>query len=243
MTKRFLIGEKKLDYYGDLLIKADLGLHSQIQKEVESILPKGGKILDFGAGEGALSIRLHEAGYKITSVDMDEKNFKIKNNDINFIKVNFNHEQEVNDFIKLHKESYDLVLGIEVIEHIENPWEYIRILRKLTKREGYILITTPNISSWLSRIKFLITGRLHSFSDADVISSGHITPVHESLIQLIFEREKINLVKKAPAGTLPIIWISKNIKLMLSNILSIMLRPFVQGMYDGYCILAIGKKK
>ena len=51
------IGKKKLSHI-KVYLSADEGLHEKIAEEILHRVPKGGIILDLGAGEGALSERL-----------------------------------------------------------------------------------------------------------------------------------------------------------------------------------------
>jgi len=113
-----LFGKKKLQYYKGILIKADLNLHEQIAEQLINLKPPTPKIrvLDLGAGEGALSQRLFDLGYSIVAVDQNQSDFKC--NEIPFLKVDFNHEDEVRELREQQKESFDIVLGVEVIEHL-----------------------------------------------------------------------------------------------------------------------------
>ncbi len=233
-------GEKPLQYYKGLLIKADLGLHDQIADEIRKKIPEGGEILDFGAGEGALSERLYDMGYKITSADKDVENFKSKN--CKFLPINFDHPDEVDIFVKDNANKFDVVLGIEVIEHVQDQWKYVRQLINMAKPGGMILITTPNTSSWISRITFLLSGRFHQFSDAD-LSYGHINPISPWEMDLIMKNTGAESVDIRSAGTLPPIYITRSPKLLLMNVFALLLRPFSSGFLDGWCIMAIAYKQ
>lgn len=232
------LNEKKAEYYNGIKIKADLGLHEQIANKILKLIPKGARILDFGAGEGALSQRLNDLGYYVISADIDEINFKAQTD---FIKVNFNNDNEVKSFIDKHCNSFDLVLGIEVIEHLENPWHYIKDLKMLVKAGGYILVTTPNITSWFSRLIFLKTGRFHQFQDSDRVY-GHINPISADELELICEMNQLDKVTIEPAGTLPRIWIKKSILATLKNIFGYIASFGMKGIYDGWCIMGIFQK-
>lgn len=121
---------KPLTYYKGMRMKADLGEHEQIAEIIEVYFPKDARILDFGCGEGALSQRLKDKGYDVYSVDADKESFKA---DTPFECLDFNDKFAVEKFYERHTDEFDLVLGVEVIEHLENPWEYVRNLKALTK--------------------------------------------------------------------------------------------------------------
>lgn len=232
-------GKKTPEFYKSLLIKADLGLHEQIAESIGKKMPKGSKILDFGAGEGALSERLFDLGYKVTAADKDAENFKSKS--CEFYPINFDKPKEVDAFTLKHENQFDVVLGIEVIEHVQDQWKYARQLMAMAKPGGIILITTPNTTSWLSRMIFLFTGRFHQFSDSD-LSYGHINPVSPWELDLMMKEAGAQNVEILSAGTLPAIYITRSPKLLLLNLFSLLLRPFSSGVLDGWCVMAIAKK-
>lgn len=236
---KIFFGVKSSQFYKKLLIKADLGLHEQIAEVVSKKASSGGSILDFGAGEGALSERLFDMGYKVTAADKDAGNFKSKNCD--FFPINFDKPDEVDDFIQEHAGLFDVVLGVEVIEHVQDQWKYVRQLMTMVKPGGVVLITTPNTTSWLSRVIFLLTGRFHQFADAD-LSYGHINPISPWEMELIMRGVGATSIEIRSAGTLPPVYITRSLKLLLINMFALLLRPFSSGMLDGWCIMAIAQK-
>lgn len=235
---KIFIGRKKLDYYKGLLIKADLCLHQQIANTIKKEIVTG-YILDFGAGEGALSARLSDLGYEIISVDRDEGSFKYKQ--AKFVCIDFDDPDEITHFVAEHENVFDAVLGVEVIEHVQDQWQYIRQLLKMVKPGGMILITTPNITSWLSRLIFFFTGRFHQFSDSD-LSYGHINPISPWELSLILHEVGAIDICISPAGTLPPLYLTGFNKTSLMSFLLLPIRPFMRGIIDGWCVMATARK-
>jgi SAM-dependent methyltransferase len=239
--KRFIhIGSKKLDYYKGLLIRADLGLHDQIAETLVKLLPAGARILDMGAGQGALSLRLKDLGFSVTAVDVNKEDFSASESDIEYIQLNFNDKSSVDAFISSHQNMFDAVCGVEVIEHVENPWEYVRNLTSLVKEGGVVLVTTPNTTSWLSRFMFFWKGQCLSFDEGGLVY-GHINPVSAWELHVIMERIGLKNVTVSPAGTLPPVY-AISLKYTILSLLMLLFRPLQKGLIDGWCVIATGQK-
>ena len=231
---------KKPSHYKGILEHADPGLHDHVISVIKNSVCENAVILDMGAGEGAMSQRMFDAGYKVIALDIDEENFKAQGPE--FHQMNFNDRDRVNQFAEKYNEYFDVVLGMEVIEHLENPWAYIRLLKKMAKQGGKIIVTTPNTASWLSRFYFLFTGEFSSFNDQTADGYGHVSPISPWELELIFKREGLKNSRIMKGGSLPAIWITKNILVLVSVALSPIFRPFMKGYSKGWCIIAVGEK-
>lgn len=146
---------------------ADQRIHQKIISFLKLESTRG-TILDIGAGTGALSQKLQEEGFEVTACDLNPDNFIPKN--IVCKTANLNVAFPFQDA------SFDYVIAAEVIEHLENPWFFIRELYRITKPGGIAIISTPNLHNWYVRLLFLLSSKLYNFlSSYEKI--GHITPV------------------------------------------------------------------
>lgn len=237
---KILFENKNLEYYSGLLIRADKGLHDQIAEIIKLKVEKGAKILDMGAGQGALSARLCDLGYAVTAADINDDDYGLIGRDIKFDHVNFDDQKDLESFISQHESQFDVVCGVEVIEHVENAWAYVRGLNKLVKPSGFVLITTPNITSWLSRLIFLRQGQFLCFKEEN-LSYGHINPISRFELELIMDRSGLKEIEIFSAGTLPPLYFT-SFKMIIFSLIALILRPFQSGILDGWCIIAIGRK-
>jgi 2-polyprenyl-3-methyl-5-hydroxy-6-metoxy-1,4-benzoquinol methylase len=60
----------------------------------------------------------------------------------------------------------DVVTAVETIEHLENPWAFMRALVDLARPGGWVVVTTPNQLSALSLATLAIKRRFSAFQDA-----------------------------------------------------------------------------
>jgi len=131
-----------------------------------------GLLLDAGAGNGALSLELHKLGFKVIAADINN-NFKAREveNSIEFILCDFDKVFPFKDH------TFDYVVAVEVIEHLENPWHFLREINRVLKKEGKLYLTTPNVHSLHQRIYFLFSKPFYFFSDEDFMKNKHLTPM------------------------------------------------------------------
>jgi SAM-dependent methyltransferase len=59
----------------------------------------------------------------------------------------------------------DLVVSLETIEHVENPWAFMRGLARIAKPGAWLAVTTPNQLSWLSLATLIVRHRFSAFPD------------------------------------------------------------------------------
>jgi 2-polyprenyl-3-methyl-5-hydroxy-6-metoxy-1,4-benzoquinol methylase len=108
------------------------------------------KIIEVGCGLGYLTYALISDGYNAVGMDISQNavNEAIKNFGKHYICAN------VMEYAVQHKESYDIVILTEVIEHIEEPVAFLKSLMSLLNKsnESQIILTTPNKTIYSANI-------------------------------------------------------------------------------------------
>ena len=202
---------KKDEFYNGIRICADYKLHEQAFEFFKKFVSPGSTVLDIGAGQGAFSKRLNDDNYKVKALDFDEENWKPK--EIPFLKLDINKGvyNSVNEI-------FDAAVCLEVIEHVENPWELLRDIRKVVKPGGKLILSTPNITSFWSRIYFLRSGYYHQFMPYD-LEYGHISPITYHEIRIIAKNTGWKMLDIRDGGYLPIFDFSEmKPPLLISNL-------------------------
>lgn len=118
------------------------------------------KILDVGAGHGAFTKRLHDCDYDISACDLFPENFR-------FDKIKC-EKVDVTQGFPYPDDTFDLIIAIEVSEHITDHEVFFSELSRILKPNGQIYLSTPNISSLKSRVRFLLRGFHYSFGPLDL---------------------------------------------------------------------------
>ncbi|MGB2600097.1 MAG: class I SAM-dependent methyltransferase [Candidatus Omnitrophota bacterium] len=154
-----------------------------------------GKSLDAPSGEGAFSLKLKEAGYKVWAADLNQEKFKAE--DITFAKVDLNKELPYEDAF------FDLAVCIEGIEHLENPHYLIREFNRTLNKGGVLIITTPNTLNVYSRLRYLLFGspdrhhsEIESFKGSLYqVLRRHINPIGFPEMKYVLENNGFKIEK------------------------------------------------
>ena len=152
------------------------------------------KVLDIGCGGGLISELLSKKKANVTGIDENIYNIKQAKNHakISSLKINYLNKS-LNSFNKKNKQKYDLILCLEVLEHVENVEESLEIISKLLKTNGTLILSTIN-----RNLKSLIFAKMFGEYILNWIPIGthqykkFLKP--EEIIQ-IFKLKKINFKK------------------------------------------------
>ena len=151
------------------------GLHDYLLTNVfPKFLERCERVVDLGAGSGALAFRLQALGLEVLAVDSHPERFKAP---VRFINLNLD---ETDFASQLSPGSYDLVVSVEVIEHLENPIGFLRNVRRLLRSGGLAILTTPNVDSVPARLKFFLRGKVRLMDEASDLT--HISPIFWDLL-------------------------------------------------------------
>jgi 2-polyprenyl-3-methyl-5-hydroxy-6-metoxy-1,4-benzoquinol methylase len=138
----------------------------------------GTRAVDLGAGPGAICERLDSLGCEIVAVDRDPSIYQGKHT---FVAQDLNRP----DFAShIGVASFDLVVAVEVIEHVESPINFLRNIAQLLATDGVAVVTTPNVDSLPARLKFLLTGKIRIMDE--VSDPTHVSPIFSDLLRRQF---------------------------------------------------------
>lgn len=229
--------QKGPHYYGNLRAKTDTNLHEQLEAMVTRWVPlqpaRRPRVLDLGCGEGALAQRLHDLGYEVIALDLVADEFRASGPE--FLAADLNDAAVVDRLVERFAGTVDLILVVEVIEHLRSPWAFLAACRRLASPQTHLLVTTPNVASWWSRFWFLRTGEFWGFNPESWTDPGHIHAVTHVEMQGLLRETGFVCQETLPAGCLPILW-AYNWKRLLISLCMLPLRPLLRGPKDGWVL-------
>jgi 2-polyprenyl-3-methyl-5-hydroxy-6-metoxy-1,4-benzoquinol methylase len=145
--------------------------HVAIYHTVEDILRDAwrGRLLDVPAGEGALAKRLLELGFDVACCDLYPQIFKLDGVE--------NRLGNLDGTLPYDDGSFDHIVCVEGLEHIENPANAIREFSRLLRSGGDLIVSVPNIMNVEERLKWLFSGYTSHFKPLSIEARESIANV------------------------------------------------------------------
>ena len=100
-------------------------------------------ILDIGCGGGLLSEPMTRLGANVTGIDASSKNINIAKLHAKKNKLKINYLCSSPEKLKIQKK-FDVILNMEIVEHVEDIDFFINSCSKLLKKNGLMFVATLN---------------------------------------------------------------------------------------------------
>ena len=115
---------------------------------------KGLKLLDIGCGGGLMSEPMCRLGAEVTGIDASSKNIKVAHlhSKQNNLKINYINASPEN---MKENDKFDIILNLEIVEHVEDVDLYFKSCAKLLKKNGLMFTATLN-RTFVSFVKAII---------------------------------------------------------------------------------------
>ncbi|MBL8557012.1 MAG: bifunctional 2-polyprenyl-6-hydroxyphenol methylase/3-demethylubiquinol 3-O-methyltransferase UbiG [Phenylobacterium sp.] len=106
---------------------------------------EGLRLLDIGCGGGLLSEPMSRLGFQVTGVDASEKNIATASTHAAGQGLAIDYRAATAEALLAAGEPpFDVILNMEVIEHVADPGEYLRDCARLLKPGGLMIVATLN---------------------------------------------------------------------------------------------------
>ena len=100
-------------------------------------------ILDIGCGGGLLSEPMTRLGANVTGIDASSKNINIAKLHARKNKLSINYLCSSPEKMKV-KKKFDVILNMEIVEHVEDVQFFLESCSKLLKKNGLMFVATIN---------------------------------------------------------------------------------------------------
>ncbi|MBK7705010.1 MAG: class I SAM-dependent methyltransferase [Acidobacteria bacterium] len=188
--------------------------HEAIHQTVENLLANRtrGVLLDVPTGEGALAKRLISIGYDVKCADLYPAIFRLDGA--------IAEQADLDSRLPYADDSFDFVVCVEGLEHVENPANAIREFSRILKSGATLIVSVPNIMNVEERLRWLFSGYTSHFKPLSkqalaAISEEfgempeialHINPIGYSEVRYLLEKSGFALKRVVPDARKKNIW-------------------------------------
>lgn len=122
------------------------------------ITPGNNRILDVGCGEGLLGKNLKQQGLasEVVGIEILPDVAKVAETRLDRV-ICWDIEMRMGR-LELDQESFDYIICGDVLEHLRDPWEVVKVLVALLKDDGFLIVSVPNIRHYSVMFSLLFLG-------------------------------------------------------------------------------------
>ena len=174
--------------------KEDIKYYNLLRDDVIRLLPKEQtfeSVLDVGCGEGINLeyLKKYKGAKKVDGIEVNSEIAKKAQERVDYI-IN----QSIEDpELELPKEEYDLILCLDVLEHLYDPWNVLKKLEGCLKPNGIIVSSIPNIQHW-NVILHILRGRW-DYKDAGFWDNTHLRFFTNNSIRKMVHQAGLAIIK------------------------------------------------
>ncbi len=139
-------------------IRQEVEQHFNLEKSLTEPF-KGLRLLDIGCGGGLLSEPMCRLGADVVAVDASEKNIKTASVHAEQGNLKIDFRNNTAEALAEAGEKFDVIVNMEVIEHVADVNAYLTACKKLMKPNGIMLLSTLNRTA--KAFLFAIVGAEH----------------------------------------------------------------------------------
>jgi 2-polyprenyl-3-methyl-5-hydroxy-6-metoxy-1,4-benzoquinol methylase len=142
------------------------------RREILPFLPaKFSRIFELGCGDGS-TLRMVKSDFDTefcAGLDIDKKSVEIARRHIDLAVCDNIEETELPDAIR----DIDVILCLDVLEHLVDPWRTMRKLHERLSPRGVIIASIPNIRYFRASLPLVLTGRWE-LQDSGTLDRTHL---------------------------------------------------------------------
>lgn len=161
-VKKITMSESNLEKYQSKLFPGSS--HTWALKQL-SDLPQATQVLDVGPGNGLMGAKLKEMGINALYALENDPSRKAQLSNLYL---------ELNETLDLYTEKkFDLILLLDVLEHMTNPFVFFGQAAGLLKEGGKMLVSVPNIAHWSVRFPLLLG--FFEYTERGILDQTHLS--------------------------------------------------------------------
>lgn len=173
-----------MEYFDQTWYDCTIDKVKGLTKEKDSFV-----LFDVGAGNSVLEDRIRLMGGHWTGFDYKPRKEGI---------VELNLENPLPQ--EFAYRNPDIILLLEVIEHLFNPGQAVVNLAKISKKGTHLVLTTPNPFWSVNRLKFLLLNKFPMFEKSDLDNNHHVFTAWPYVLEKLLLQNGFQVIDKFTIG-------------------------------------------
>jgi 2-polyprenyl-3-methyl-5-hydroxy-6-metoxy-1,4-benzoquinol methylase len=174
----------------------------QFLPKILSLLPPApARVLEVGCGNGYLASHLFRMGYDVTALDTSKSGIAVAR--ATHSEINFYVASAYDDLCRFVPDC-DVVLSVEVIEHLADPRRFLENAFITLKPGGCIILTTP-YHGYFKNLALSLTNRWDAHFGVHWLG-GHIKFFSEHSLSAMLRAVGFTDIRFTNAGRVPYLW-------------------------------------
>ncbi|ADL55316.1 class I SAM-dependent methyltransferase [Gallionella capsiferriformans] len=163
------------------------------------------RVCDLGSGNGALAAMLRKEGYYAAGVEYDQQGVALSQKNYPGITFyNLGVQDDPTSMLVSEGQPFDVVVSTEVVEHLFSPHLLPNFARRLVKKDGYLVISTP-YHGYLKNLALSIFNKWDKHHTV-LWHGGHIKFWSRDTLTQLLEENGFKVVGFYGAGRFPYLW-------------------------------------
>src|SRR3989344_4058135 len=140
-----------------------------VNKAVFKYIKSNQTILSVGCGAAILEEEAKNKGNYVVGLDISQENLNEAKKRIDeTYKIDMNSANK----LPLKKESFDVIVFADVLEHLLQPGRALEIVKPYLKKTGYVIVSVPNVANWSVRIPLLFGS--FNYTESGIKNKDHL---------------------------------------------------------------------
>ncbi len=177
MDKKYYIHNSKYSKFLDNAKEEHFSLYTDA---VMKYCPTKGKFLDVGCGTGVVVNYLSKQSTDAYGIEISESSLKMAS------KRQGKYKLVRDEFIPFTDKSFDVVGSYDVLEHVENVDTFLNECKRVLKKEGYLIICSPNFLSITNSYHWRTAGLLRKIQNIHIFIQKYFNYLFGS--QVLFDK-------------------------------------------------------
>lgn len=144
-------------------------MRAEMRADLLPLIPTDAKsIIELGCGEGSLGAALKQRQRcRVVGIELDQDAAAVARKRIDSVYCG-----DVEHIVSILAETFDCIIGSEIIEHVEDPWSLLADARHISTPGGRLILSIPNIAH-ASVVGDLLRGHF-DYSYLGLTCAGHL---------------------------------------------------------------------